>query len=347
MLYKINTEFEKYSTVESVSEILEELNKNKEQITILDLSFNTFVPEVFSEIAKVIKAMNSLKQVKLESIFDSLTYEEMCKVLIALSEALPRNLVSFELPSNAVSCNFPEEFGKFLQETPVKVLNLHNCGLGEDGLKKIVSYLEKLENKKNLTVLDFSKNRINVICDEFAPLLSKFENVTDFILYANTIEEKSMADFLGRIENTKLSVLNLTDNFVCGEAMEGLSKVFSRNSIKELYLQDIKVDKGDIKRVLQALNSVKEAELPGELALEKPEIVLDISCNYFDQDCIEVLEDLTLSYKFKKLVIFDNNYEDVDNLKRLVLLDNGCIIDEEDEDLDPIDAELLEKLSVL
>ncbi|KAM0679560.1 Ran GAP Rna1 [Glugoides intestinalis] len=347
MLYKISTEFEKYSTIDSISGVLDELNENKEQITILDLSFNTFVPEVFSEIAKAIKAMKSLKHVKLESIFDSLTYEEMCNVLIVLCEALPRNLISFELPSNALSCNFPEEFGKFLQETPVKVLNLHNCGLGEDGLKRIVCYLEKLENKENLTVLDFSKNRINVICDEFAPLLSSFENVTDFILYANTIEEKSMADFLGKIENKNLTVLNLTDNFVCGEAMESLAKVFSTNKIKELYLQDIKVDEGDIKKALKALNSFKEKRSSEEEGIDKPEIVLDISCNYFEQDCIEILEELAQSYKFKKLVIFDNNYEDVEKLKGLVLLDNGCIIDEEEEEIEEIDSELLEKFSIL
>ncbi|ELA42226.1 uncharacterized protein VICG_00625 [Vittaforma corneae ATCC 50505] len=90
MLYKINTEFKKYSTLDSVKDILDDLSTQKFEISILDLSLNTFVPEVFVEVAKVIKEMQNLKHIKLESIFDSLTFEEMTDVLRALSLALPQ-----------------------------------------------------------------------------------------------------------------------------------------------------------------------------------------------------------------------------------------------------------------
>ena len=59
--------------------------------------------------------MKNLKHIKLESIFDSLTFEGMSEVLATLCVALPRNLHSFELPSNAVSCYFPKEKQLFLQ----------------------------------------------------------------------------------------------------------------------------------------------------------------------------------------------------------------------------------------
>ncbi|ELA42225.1 uncharacterized protein VICG_00624 [Vittaforma corneae ATCC 50505] len=139
----------------------------------------------------------------------------------------------------------------------MQVLNLHNCGLGEEGLKKITSHLEKLENKDSLISLNLSKNRINIICPEFCTLFSQFTNLREFILNANTIEEKSMSQFLKSVENRSLEVLNLTDNFVCGEAIEHLGSLFLKNTIKELYLQDIKVDKGDINKLLGMLKTKK------------------------------------------------------------------------------------------
>lgn len=346
MIYEINTKFQKYSTSESAKQIIKELEEQKDKITRLDLSYNTFSPDVFSEIAGIIKEMKQLKHVKLESILDSLTFEEMCEVLTALSNALPRDLDAFELPSNAVSCNFPEEFGKFLEECPLKILNLHNCGLGEDGLKKVVAHLAKLEDKCNLASLNLSKNRINVICEEFADVFSEFKNLTEFILYANTIEEKSLARFLKNISNENLQKVNLTDNFVCGEAIDALGEVVLKNKVKELHLQDIKVDEGDIARLLGILARRKEMEFPGTLSTERPELVLDISCNFFKQDCVEALENLTAIYRFKKLIIFDNDFENIEKLKKLVHLDSGSVIDEEEEE-EEIDEDLISRLKAL
>lgn len=344
MFYKIDTEYEKYATLDSVKQILEDLDSQKNEITVLDLSMNTFTPDVFSEIAKIIKEMKSLKKIRLESILDSLTYEDMCEILTSLSDALPRNLDSFELPSNAVSCKFPESFGKFLEECQLKELNLHNCGLGEDGLKKITAHLSKLPNKENLISLDLSKNRINVICDEFTELFKEFKNLTRFILNANTIEEESMGFFLESITNTSLQIVNLTDNFVCGDAIESLGKVFLNNDIKELYLQDIKTNEGDINRLLKIFNEKSSNKLPGTFESSKQDLILDISCNGFDQECVDLLESLADNYRLKELIIFDNNYDDVENLKKIVQEDNGFVKDEEEEDVEPVDEEIVEKL---
>lgn len=344
MFYKINTEYEKYSTIDSVKQIIEDLSAQKNEITVLDLSMNTFVPDVFREITKIIKEMKSLKKVRLESILDSLTYEEMCEILTDLSDSLPRNLDSFELPSNAVSCKFPESFGKFLEECPLKELNLHNCGLGEDGLKKITSHLNKLENKENLVSLDLSKNRINVICTEFIDLFNEFKNLTRFILNANTIEEESMASFLKNITNENLQIVNLTDNFVCGDAIESLGKVFLNNNIKELYLQDIKTNEGDINRLLKMFNEKNNDNLPGTFEDSKQNLILDISCNGFDQECVDLLEDLASIYRLKELIIFDNDYDDIENLKKIIQEDNGFVKDEEEEDIEPMDEEIVEKV---
>lgn len=346
MLYKINTEFKKYTDLDSVKEIVTELSNLKDEISILDLSLNTFSPPVLSEIAAVIQKMKNLKHIILESILDTLTFEEMTEVLTSLSTVLPVDLQAFELPSNAVSCSFPLDFGLFLEKTPLRVLNLHNCGLGEDGLVKVAQHLKMLENKSELESLDLSKNRINVICAEFDDVVSEFNNLRRLILNANTIEEKSMSRFLQKIENEKLEVVNLGDNFVCGEAISGLVRVFEKNRMKELYLQDVKADEGDILHFLQGIRSINY-EYPGAYEMEKSELILDISCNGFEQDAVLELEGLTEYYKFKSLIIFDNDYEDVKNLRELVASEGGVLIDEEEEEIMGVDVDLLQKLSGL
>lgn len=191
MIYKINTQFKKYDTVEAASFLLEELDRNKKDITVLDLSMNTYTPVVMEKICEIIKEMENLKSVILESIFDSLTFEEMSAALAALSNALSRELHSFELSSNAVSCDFPEDFGKFLSECPLTALNLYNCGLGMEGLKRVSNSLSKLENKSKLQVLDVSKNRINKIDDSFGPTIKKFKNLSQFKIRNNTIDKET------------------------------------------------------------------------------------------------------------------------------------------------------------
>lgn len=347
MLYKISTEFQKYSTPESIKFLMDDLKNHRDDISLLDLSMNTYTPEILKEICGVIGEMKNLRNVKLESIFDSLTYEEMCSALESVSACLAKTLVSFELPSNAVSCHFPEKFAQFLSECPLKVLNLHNCGLGEDGLKRISGCLYKLKNKDNLVSLNISKNRINAISEDFARVFSEFKSITEFRINCNTIEEKSMGDFLKGLTNERLEILDLSDNFVCGQAIDHLGSVFLRNKISKLFLQDIKIDRGDIYRLLEAMNKKQFQDLPGGIDCPKPELVLDISCNGFEQDCIGLLEDLSTTFCIKKLVIFDNNYENIDRLRDMIASDGGCIIDEEEDMSEPVDDGIMEKLKDL
>lgn len=347
MLYKISTEFQKYSTLESIEFLIDDLQDHKETISSLDLSMNTYTPEICKLICSVIREMKNLKKIRLESIFDSLTYDEMCSALELISECLPRTLLSFELPSNAVSCNFPEKFAEFLSECPLKVLNLHNCGLGEDGLRKVSECLSKLKNKDSLVSLDISKNRINVISEDFARVFSEFTNVSEFKINCNTIEEESMEAFLKEITNENLAILNLSDNFVCGNAIEHLGNIFQKNRITELILQDIKIDRGDIRRLLEFMNRKQTQDLPGAIDQSKPELILDLSCNSFEQDCIELLENLSTKFFIKRLVIFDNSYECINRLREMISSDGGCIIDEEEEFSEPVDDEIMERLKDL
>lgn len=349
MIYKINTEYKKYDTEESVKTLVEDLEKHVAEISSLDLSFNTFTPPVFKMIGCAIKNMKNLNHVRLESFLDSLTFEDMSTVMTDLSNALPRTLSALELPSNALSCDFPEAFGHFLSECPLRVLDLYNCGLGEEGLKAVTACLEKLENKDNLQVLNLSKNRINRITADFGPLLNKFKHITDFRIRNNTIEEGSMAAFLNGIQNPELQILDLSDNFVCGDCHEALGNLFVRTNLTRLYLQDSKMDEGGLNVFLRIACSKPLDALPGAMEDTKPELHLDVACIDFEQDSVELLELLASKFTIKRLVLFENNYTDIEKLKEIVRGDGGVVIENEDEEnsVFEVDKSIIEKLKAL
>ena len=347
MIYKIDTKYRKYDTLESVAGLLEDLEKCSREISTLDLSFNTFTPVVFAEVARIIKKMHRLKSVLLESFLDSLDFAEMTAVVTELCDALPRDLVSFEMPSNALSCNYPAALHSFLAECPLHVLNLHNCGLGEEGLKRLVDALGQLEDRERLQVLNLSKNRINRICPSFGALFSSFVNVTDLRLRANTIEETSMCEFLAAVTNERLSILDLSDNFVCGGCHRALGELFLRTEIEHLYLQDAKMDDGGLNEFLEIVLTKRVQDLPGGMAGAKPSLFLDISCLDFEQDSVEPLERLAALFCIKRLVLFDNNYEDISRLREMVEEDGGTVVDQEEEEeasVFEVDKSLLEKI---
>ena len=348
MHYKINTEFKKYETLESIKDILNDLKKHKDDISSLDLSFNTFVPSVFEEISKSIKKLKNLKKIKLESFFDSLTYEEMSKVLSLLSNSLTRNLVSFEIPSNAVSCNFPEDFGKFLSECPLTILNLYDCGLGQEGLAKISKHLDNLENKGNLEVLNLSKNRINCIEESFASILCKFKNLKEFRIRHNTIEEVSLSYFLKNMKNENLEILDLSDNFVVEECILSLGDLFLRSNLKELLLYDSKMNSNDLQILIQIFNTKAVQELPGGMGSNKSEFSMDISCLDFEQNVVPILEEFCNKFKIVKLVVFENCCDDLSTLKKIIENDGGILVEnEEDVVAEGIDEEIISKIKNL
>ncbi|KAI5168687.1 hypothetical protein PAEPH01_0333 [Pancytospora epiphaga] len=350
MFYKITTKGKKYETESSVEQLLGDLKNNGSEITRLDLSLNTFTPDVFKLVAKAIEELSCLKELRCESFVDSLTYNEMCSVLTSLCDSLPRDLEILELPSNALSCNFPEALGRFISECPLKTLALNDCGLGEDGLIAVAKWLEKLPNKKNLETLNLSKNRINKITPDFIPVFNGFVNLKEFRIRSNTIEEKSMAGFLKGIKIGSIEVLDLSDNFICGDCHTALGQLFIELDLHELYLQDAKMDVGGLNVFLKLACTKLTQSLQGSFVSDKPELVLDISCLGFEQDSVSLLEELASKFALKRLVLFENDYEDIENLIGLVAEDGGVVIEDEEELEEPrpdLSAELIEKLKAL
>ncbi|KAI5150679.1 hypothetical protein ENBRE01_1642 [Enteropsectra breve] len=349
MIFTIDTEFKKYNDLEEARELLADIKEHGHEIRTLDLSMNTYAPVVFKEICKTIKNdMKELKRLKLESILDSLTYEDMLEILTDLAQALPLSLEVLELPSNAVSCKFPEAFGEFIAKCPLTVLDLYNCGLGEDGLVRIKHHLDALADKSKMVTLNLSRNRINRIADGFGSVLSCFTNLEELKMSSNTIEENSMADFLKNLKNKSLKMLDLSDNFLCGDCAVHLADIFTRNSMKTLLLQDAKFDEGNFEEFLSICAGSESHDLPGGMKLEHEGLVMDISCNDLDEKCVPELLKFVQQYKISRLVVFDNYIEDYSEIEKVVLSDGGCVVNEIKEDsTEMLSDSIIEKIKSL
>lgn len=343
MIFSIETK-KRYDTTDEFKDYLAKMDEKLSEITHLDLSYNTYVPAVACEISERIKKMKNLKKIKMESIMDSLNREQMIEVGTLIFNSLPSTLEELDISSNALSCNYPEAIGTFLGKCSLKTLSFYDCGLGEDGLIRLVNHLKLLKDKSNLKVLNIGKNRINVLPKDFTDLFNEFVNLCDFRLQANTIDEKSMYYFFKNAIGQKLKVLDVSDNFITNECPAVLGELFKRASeLEELFLFDGKMNDGDLYKFLTvALDKKIDTSLK-----TKPKLTLDVSFNGFEQNCVPLLEKMANIYDFQKLIISENLYEDIDNLVNLVFKSGGIVVTEDDLFDDVSDNDLIKNLKKL
>lgn len=331
MKYEIKTHDFKYETVEQAKDLLNDLEKNKHIIIILNLSHNTFYPEVFTEMAKKTMHMKNLNELNLESTLSCLTLEHMIEICKTISKFVPKTITSFNMSANALSCNIPNEWCTFLSEcTELRELNLYNCGLGHDGIVKL---LKKLDGKcKKLNALNIGKNRINTLNKELGKIVGQFECLTELRLAHNTVSE-GFDEFLTEITQN-LQVLDITDNFV--EEVSGLTQILNKKTLKEIHLRDIKTD--DMLPILEIIHENVYDSLT----------VLDVSQNdMFEEECLVLLLEIVKKNKnLSKLIIYDNFYETefatkFEDLKSLVKT-KGVFVDENSALIEDL---LIEKFS--
>lgn len=350
MLFTVSTEWQKYETCESAAFLLDELDRCYENVTYLDLSRNTYSPLVFDKIAEIIKKMENLRSFKANSFLDTLTHDETMHVLSSLALSLPHSLVSLELSNNALSCEFPKEFERFISETPLAVLTLHDCGLGQDGADRIIRAIASNPDKSKLVSLNISKNRINKLPDEFGNIIGGFSNLQEINIRNNTIEQKSMALFFTDFNSETLHVLDIGDNFICGEAIKPFCNLISRMRLTRLYMHDIKIDGDEMDKVLDALYEMRSGDLPGGPSSNKPGLILDISYNDLEQCNVPRLTKLSDRFILKKLIIYENYFEDITDLRIMIAKDGGTLVDVESSPVDgviPEAKEILQKISML
>ncbi|WUR03517.1 Ran GTPase-activating protein 1 (rna1) [Vairimorpha necatrix] len=346
MLYSLKNEEKKYEKKEDLQKILKYLENNQETIKELDLSSNVFLPDAMAELCKYIKKIKNLKTIILDGIFTTLTKEEMleCFKLISLS-ITGKDIILLDLSNNALSSELPIEFINLLSNlNSLKFLNIRNCGLGKKGGDIIGECFVNLKTKDNLEYLDIAQNRFFVFPEKLILGINSLKNLNVLKLEYNTIEKITMTKALEILKNHPLEILDIRDNFLNIEGCKILGEIFATWNIRELYMGDcLCQNEGILEFIKNANKKFTSMNLPGDCK-EDNDIVLDISYNDWEQDCVEELTDFCDKYNIKKLIITGNFYEDESQLNKVMREYGGELVSQEEENEEEKKGEVDETL---
>ncbi|ORD94854.1 hypothetical protein ECANGB1_2079 [Enterospora canceri] len=317
MFFKVATTDVKYDTAESVRSLVANLAELSQRLTALDLSNNTYHPDAFASIAEQIKKMRNLKTASFESTMSCLDFEEMSSLCSMITNSLPNGLIALNLSSNALSCNFPNALTDFISRSNLVELNLYNCGLGREGIERVLRALEGLSDKTRLEKLNIGKNRMNSATNELGEIIGQFENLTLFKMAHNTVYE-GLDSFLNGLVSLSLIELDISDNFV--EEETALLEILGHGSLRLIHLRDIKTDHMDV--ILQKMVDTGSK-------IEH----LDVSQNDLEtEESMNQLVELAKHNQIRELHIYDNYFETdfretYRKIKNLILRKGGRFIE--------------------
>lgn len=331
MLFSLKNEEKKYYTKEDVEVIIKELSNNMDTIEEIDLTSNVFKPEAMEEICKIISKMKKLKSVILDEIFTTLNKEEMLISFRFISLALKdKNLVVLDISNNALSSELPEEFINLLSESNnLKFLKIRNCGLGYKGGDRIGECLLKLKIKNNLEYIDIAQNRFFTFPEKLSEGVMSLSNLSVLKLEYNTIDKVTMTKFLKVLKNHPLEILDIRDNFLDVEGCRVLGEIFSTWNLRELMIGDcLARTDGILEFIRYASKKFSSMKLPGDCK-EDDEIILDLSNNDWEQECIIELADFCEKYFIKRIFVNGNMYDDDEYLLNAVSKYGGEVVKDE------------------
>ncbi|KAK6089830.1 hypothetical protein P3W45_001178 [Vairimorpha bombi] len=328
MLFSLKNEERKYYTKEDVEVIVKDLSNNMDTIEEIDLTSNVFKPEAMEEICRVISKMKKLKSVILDEIFTTLNKEEMLSCFRHISLALKdKNLVVLDISNNALSSELPKEFFNLLSESnSLKFFKIRNCGLGHKGGNLIGECLNNLKVKNNLEYLDIAQNRFFTFPEKLSEAVMSLSNLSVLKLEYNTIEKITMTKFLRVLKNHPLEILDIRDNFLDVEGCRILGEIFATWNLRELMIGDcLAHTEGILEFIRYANKKFSSMKLPGDCK-EDDEVILDLSHNDWEQECIEKIADFCEKYSIKKIFVNGNMYDDDEYLINAVSRYGGEVV---------------------
>jgi Ran GTPase-activating protein 1 len=141
--------------------VLEELRKNKDEITGIELSSNSLGLEAAKALGEEIKNLNNLEVVNYRDIFVGRLKTDLPKSLFELVSAINyKNIRSLDLSDNAFGPIGVQSFDFFLKSTKsLKELHIENNGLGPEGSEMLANTLISNDDIK-LEVITINRNRL-------------------------------------------------------------------------------------------------------------------------------------------------------------------------------------------
>lgn len=355
MKFSIADQKKTYETVADVSEVVHDMAQIQDELVEVDISGNHFSPEAMEEICSVLGNAKNLRVVNLASVFLGLDKGKVHHNLAILSQALGKHKIQMiDLSDNAISSDFPEEFGDFISKTTELMhLRMDNCGLGRIGGDRLGESLKRIVDKSKLEIVEIAQNRFFSFPPALCEALVGFDNIRELRIQYNTIEEETMLEFLQAFREHALEVFDIRDNFLSVEGSRHLGELYCRWNLRELRTGDCMMGNEGVKEFLRRANrKFSPMMLPGDYEVGRSGIVLDISYNEFEQDAVELLVEFCSKNTVKELVVFGNYYEDVGEVTQVVVEKGGRVvtkerIEESGSSGDDVGESLIEKVAGL
>ena len=327
----------KWDDPSDLTQMIEEITKNKSQITSLELSHCSIGTECAKKLSEAISLCENLTSVNYRDLFVSRLKEDLPISLKYLMEAISNKKINFlDLSDNAFGPTAIPSFEFFLRTcTHLENLELENNGLGPEGAEMVCNAL--LQNDKiKLKKLKINRNRLEEKggCG-LATIIEKMKSFEHLECFQNGISTLGMKKIFSALkENKNLKILKINDNFT-KTALEDLIKI----------LPEFKLLK-----IIDISDSITESNLGNKLGLEffKALSTLDnleeIYCNYneiIDEKVHKEIFEILKNIKNLKIVQIKGNeieknlvkkYEKNVNLEKLICFSDNEEENEEEED---------------
>ena len=327
----------KWDDPSDLTQMIEEITKNKSQITSLELTHCSIGTECAKKLSEAISLCENLESVNYRDLFVSRLKEDLPISLKYLMEAISNKKIIFlDLSDNAFGPTAIPSFEFFLRTcTHLENLELENNGLGPEGAEMVFNAL--LQNDKiKLKKLKINRNRLEEKGGSgLAKIIEKMKSFEHLECFQNGISTLAMKKiFLALKENKNLKILKINDNFT-KTALEDLIKILPE--LKFLKIIDIS-------------DSITDSELGNKLgieffkALSTLENLEEIYCNYneiIDEDTHKEIFEILKKIKNLKIVQLKGNeieknlvkkYEKNINLEKLICFSDNEEEAEEEED---------------
>lgn len=350
MILSIEGESKLYKSVDDVTELIKQIQKNRGRILSINLSGNVFEPEPMETLFKEIARLKRLRSAILTGIFATLSSDVMLKCLSIISQHLPtERLEVFDLSDNALSCNLPDSFRELIKRMQsVRVLKLNNCGLGELGGNWLADSLTEMPQKDCLEVVEIAQNKFINFPKKLGAALERFAYLEEVRIQYNTIDKDSLDSFLRFFENHSLRVLDIRDNFLSLEGCKMLGRFFVNWNIEEMSLADCMMGTQGLNVMLEHASSKKKTpRLYGGFRRPGKKFMLDLSFNDIEQEGIVNLVSFCKNHDVDVLSIQGNEYEDCSELSKLLAEKGAKLIHDYEEDGSKVvetEASLIQKL---
>ncbi|OTF70652.1 ran GTPase-activating protein 1-like protein [Euroglyphus maynei] len=258
---KSNHSGKKFDKAEDVSDLVEQIRLNEDQIATLQLDGNSYGIEPLKEIGQSLQTCHNLRHLFLNDMFTSRLKDEIPKALRYLFlgvQSSRAEIITLNLNDNAIGPVTMPELLPFLrseQSMSLRHLYLNNCGLGIKGGTMLSTVLSGLENLAELVI---GRNRLEIDgIIEISSALSKLTTLERLELPQNGTKEEGIIHLCEALkQNPNLKILNLNDNVLTTTADSLASALKTLNKLEVLNLGDCLLKTKGAIIVLSALESL-------------------------------------------------------------------------------------------